>query len=336
MTSRPDDETKYEPKAPGSFQRGPNRVQHWVGEGSPFPPASGRYHLFLNYGCGWSHQCMLLRSLKGLEEVVSMSHVGVSRLGQMGTDTYQGWSVPYDPTGNGFQSAFDIYNHVSSYGRSQLTIPILFDKESRQGVSNDPAHILLLFNSAFNEWAGKPHDDFYPPNMQQEIEAINDVVFPGINDGVYRCWFASTPEAYEEGFAGLSTALRVLEERLEAGPFLCGSVLSLADVRAFPHLFRFDVIYHELMLRDPKGPLLSERFPRILEWLKRVHELPGVAEVCDLQVATRFYFSNDKMSLEDVNKRYNDFKLPWMPSLEELAAKRRSDGLPEHYLEPLP
>mmetsp|Transcript_11228 Transcript_11228/g.29973 ORF Transcript_11228/g.29973 Transcript_11228/m.29973 type:complete len:338 (-) Transcript_11228:60-1073(-) len=330
MTTRPDDETKYTPKAPGAFERGPNNLQHWVKEGGDFPPASGRYHVFINYGCGWSHQVMLARAAKGLQNVVSMSHTGLKLLGARRTPEYRGWSLPEDPTGNGFASAYDVYNSNLDYGQAQLTVPILFDKESKRVVSNDPAHILLMLNSSFDAWAERK-EDFYPVDWQEEIERWNGIIFPGINDGVYRCWFGGTDEAYKEGFDGLQSALAVVEKQLASSPYLCGEKLTLADLRAFPHLFRFDVIYHELMLREPRGPMLADTCPAIVTWLKRLFEDAerGLQATCDLEVATRFYMQgpSSKLTQDDCDKRHAEFKYSWMPSAEELVAKRATEGV---------
>merc|ERR1712217_304586 len=183
--------------------------------------------------------CMLTIAIKGLDKVVSMSHTGLTRVGTRGTDSYTGYPIADDPTGNGFMSAYDVYNAATEYGRSPLTTPMFFDKDTKKVVSNDPAHILLMLNSVFDEWA-ENEADLYPMSLQEEIERVNAVVFPGINDGVYRCWMAQTPEAYDEGYSGLRSALAWVEDRLQQSLFLCGDTLTMADIRAFPHLFRFD------------------------------------------------------------------------------------------------
>jgi len=316
----------FAPKAPGSFQRGKNNLQRWITLGGKFAPAADRYHLFVNYGCGWCHQCMLVLAVKGLQKAVSLSHTGLSipTKGKRGTDEYLGWSVPTDPTGNGIASAYDIYNKGMDYGRTQLTTPMLFDKETKQVVSNDPAHILLMLNGMFNEWAENKMD-LYPAELQKEIEDVNAVVFPGINDGVYRCWFAQNEEAYAEGYNGLRHALKWLEERLKSSEYLCGDRLTLADLRAFPHLFRFDVIYHKLMLREPRGDYLKDAHPAIVSWLQRLFNDASVQSQCDLVVATRFYLSEAD---DECDELYAALKFAWMPTLQELEDKRIKEGLP--------
>lgn len=181
-----------------------------------------------------------------------------------------------------------------------------------------------MLNSMFDEWATNKID-LYPPSLREEIEKVNVVVFPGINDGVYRCWFNSTQEAYDEGYDGLRRALEWVEERLENSEYLCGDTLTLADLRAFPHLFRFDVIYHKLMLREPRGPYLKAANPNIVDWMRRLFAMEAVSEVCDLQVAARFYLSEPDHECDDF---YADLKYDWMPTMEFLEAKRSREALP--------
>jgi len=324
-TNRPDDEVIFAPKAPGSFQRGKNNLQNWILPGGRFEPVAGRYHLFVNYGCGWCHQCMLTRAVKGLDHVVTMSHTGLTRLGKRGTDDYRGWSIPEDPTGHGFTSAFDVYNAGTDYGREQMTTPMLFDRETKLVVSNDPAQIVLMFNTVFQEFA-ENKIDLYPEPLREQIEQVNSVVFPGINDGVYRCWFNSTAEAYAEGFTGVQNAFKWVNERLQSSDYLCGDTLTLADLRAFPHIFRFDVIYHKLMLRDPRGRYVKDQYPLIDAWLQRLFNDERIQRTCDLQVAARFYLSEPD---DECDQLYTSLKSSWMPSLEELQAKREAEQLPE-------
>jgi putative glutathione S-transferase len=150
------------------------------------------------------------------------------------------------------------------------------------------------------------------------------VVFPGINDGVYRCWFGG-PEAHAAAFQEVQAALAYVDNLLLEHPFLCGSTVTLADVRAFPHLFRFDGIYHRLMLRE-EGPLLQTAFPRIGEWMQRMFADPRTAATCDLQVATRFYLGSAEAKDDDAH--YAKMRHDWMPTIPQLEDKRAQEGLP--------
>lgn len=253
-----------------------------------------------------------------------MSHVDIFTIGQRGTADYKGWSISEDPTGNQFQSAYDAYNSNRKYGRQQLTIPFLFDKHSKCIVSNDPAQIILMLNCSFNTWALNPVD-LYPSKLRYQIEDINDVIYPGINDGVYRCWFAQDEESFQRAFKQVQEALQWVETRLQQEHFLCGNILTLADVRAFPHIFRYDVIYHRLMLRN-QGAHVRD-FPCIMAWLKQMFSNETIVSTCDLQIANRFYCGPQLGQLE-CDTMYSMLKYEWMPSCEELALKRNGEQLP--------
>ena len=324
---RPNDEEKYTPKGDGAFKRGKCRVQNWIEE----KPEKDRYHVFVSFGCGWSHQVLITLKMKGLMDYVSVSHVGLNRIRDLKTGEYKGWSIPDDPTGNEFRSAFDVYNSNRKYGATQMTIPILFDKKNKIVVSNDPAHIILMLNECFNNIAKRPNLDLYPKSKRVEIEKVNDVIFPGINDGVYRCWFAGNDKAFETQFPIVQDALDYVENVLLAkSEFLCGDKLTIADVRAFPHLFRFDVIYHFLCMRS-KGKRVSD-LKRTSRWMKNMYDRVGFGGegVDDMQIATQFYLMGGRSNISSKDcsvKFYETLKCDWMPSLDELRMRRKRLGM---------
>lgn len=269
---------------------------------------------------------MITRALKGLQDVVPMSHLDIFTIGKRGTPEYRGWSISQDPTGNNFKSAYEAYNSNLDYGDQQLTIPFLFDKHTKRVVSNDPAQIILMLNGSFEQFVdAEQHVDLYPSKLRQEIEVVNDTVYPGINDGVYRCWFARDDDSFDKSFSAVQSALQWVESRLQQHDYLCGSMITLADVRAFPHLFRYDVIYHYLMLRG-QGAHVRD-FPRVSGWLQRMFEKEAVCGTCDLQIATRFYCS-PQLGQAECDSMYSSLKYDWMPSSEELALKRGAEQLP--------
>lgn len=357
LKARPDDETTFMPSAPDAFQRGANNVQGWLaprGEAdAEFPAEPGRYHVFLNFGCGWCHQLLQVLTLRGLLAVdaagrttspVGVTHVCCYRSGPRGTPEYQGYAIApgADTSGLGLTCMRDVYNvgtpGGNAYGTAQLTVPVLFDKRTKRVVSNDPAQIHLMLDFLADELGGHSRGGtLYPPELREEIERVNAVVFPGINNGVYCCWFGGKPgaPAFDEGFGLVQAALQWLEDRLESnaaasrGPYLLGTARpTLADVRAFPHLFRFDGIYHELMLRG-QGARIFAAFPRLAAWVRdHMFALPEVRASCDLQVATRFYFSSLPVSESDgIYDRRREATGGWLPTREEWAAKRAEEGM---------
>jgi putative glutathione S-transferase len=361
---RPDDELSF--LGGGVFERGKNRMQKWVLPASEHPPAANRYHLYLNYACGWSHQCLVARALKGLQHVITVSH------------TYQRKRlIPPKPTGNGFATLRDVYNANNEYGDEQITVPVLFDKVANRVVSNDPAHILLMLNEAFDEWATEPARELYPAGERARIEEINAVVWPGISDGFYRCIFAKDDVVWAASYRALAAALAYVDGLLlEEGGFLCGAQVTLADVRLFPHLVRFDSIYRPLLLAhgpsqiDGVPPSASCTLsPATLRYVQRMFELPGVRATCDPQLALHGYYgglgsfapvlmarrgyygSTLAIMLRNLWRRavrgkaaapaewdamYEERKYEWMPSIAALEQKRAAEDLPataaEHVL----
>jgi len=360
LKSRPDDETTFVPKAPQSFQRGACRVQHWIspkGEAdSPFPAEPGRYHVFVNYGCGWCHQLLQVIMLRGLEESISITHTGLHRGAGRGTPQYEGYVIPEgaDKSGYNFRNMNQVYNigHDGSptgdpepYGVNQLTVPVLFCKKTKRVVSNDPAQMLMMLDYLAEDLGGgKGSTSLYPEKLRDEIEHVNSIVFPGVNNGVYCCWFGGEPgtPAFDEGYDLVQNGLVWLEKRLEdnkakskAGPYLLGTESpTLADVRAFPHLFRFDSIYFELMLRN-QGKRIFKDFPLVAEWVRdhmfNFKSASGeltIQRTCDMQVATRFYFSSKPVEESDsIFDREREASGGWLPSREQLAVKRKEEGM---------
>ena len=134
----------------------------------------------------------------------------------------------------------DAYNSGAEYGDTQVTVPLLFDKVAKRAVSNDPAHILFMLNEAFNQWAASPLLDLYPAARRPEIEAVNRVVWPGINDGFYRCFLAKDTAVWAASYRALGAALTYVDGLLSTAghAYLCGDKVSLADVRILPCAIR--------------------------------------------------------------------------------------------------
>jgi len=233
---------------------------------------------------------------------------------------------------------FDVYNSKNSeYGNQQLTVPVLFDKSIKRVVSNDPAHILLMLNEAFNEWASNPKLDLYPADKRAQIEEINRMLWPGLNDGVYRCGFAKNEEVYNEAHGALSKSLKWIENTLGQHKFLIADELTLADVRAFPHLLRFDLIYRQLMLRAIEDSPVLSLPASVVGYVEMLFGIPGVRETCDPHLAVVGYWAQlgravkgRSMTIAQDDTMYDKFRYAWMPLREELEQKRMSEGLPRN------
>ncbi|CAE7514464.1 gto2, partial [Symbiodinium pilosum] len=252
------------------------------------------YHLYINYTCGWS--------------VVSISATANYFWGGgLGSDDYSGWAFDEenpDPVLNAKHTR-DIYLTDSpDYGRRQLSVPILFDKKTRKIVSNDNIQIGYILNSCLNELLDEEgrNQELYPEALRPQIDELNALIYPNINDGVYRVAFAKEPELKEQMRQNVFKALAEVEAILAKSKEKAkaearekfnlvadsGDSLSLADVRAFPHLIRFDTCYFTAFKCNVRR-LSSGEYPHIMEWLERMYTMPEVKQTCKIYLACMGY-----------------------------------------------
>jgi putative glutathione S-transferase len=273
----------------GGFVRQPSSFRHWVTpDGSPGPTGgggfaaeAGRYHLHVALICPWASRTLIGRALKGLEGAISVSVVE-PELGQ------QGWRFADggDPV-TGATHLHEIYTAADPTYTGRATVPVLYDKATRTIVSNESADILRMLDSGFGALASGPA--LYPDDLRAGIDALNDRIYPRLNNGVYRAGFATTQGAYDEAVAEVFAQLAELEERLSDGrPFLLGDRLTEADVRLFVTLVRFDAAYHGLFKCNLKR--IADH-PHLQAHMLRVLDLPGVRGTVSLDHIKRGYYS---------------------------------------------
>src|SRR5712691_12605510 len=233
----------------GRFVRPKTRYHHFVmPDGSPSPAGdggfaaeSGRYHLYVATGCPWAHRTMIFRRLKRLEGAISMSVVSW----YMGDE---GWTFDrtQGSTGdelNGTSKLAEIYLLADPRYTGRVSVPVLWDKKARTIVNNESSEIIRMLNSSFNAFTNI-HTDYYPESLRAEIDRLNDLVYPNINNGVYRAGFATAQPAYEAAFRGVFDALDEIEQMLSRQRYLAGNAITAADWRLFPTLIRFDAVYY--------------------------------------------------------------------------------------------
>lgn len=285
----------------GRFKRSESQFRNWVtadgtagpSGGDSYAAESGRYHLYISYACPWAHRTLIFRKLKGLEPHVSLSVVDHF----MGSD---GWefldrdgAIPDDV--NGADKMWQIYTAADPSYSGRVTVPVLWDKTRKTIVSNESSEIIRMFNSAFDGLDGVRADlDFYPEPLRDRIDAINDPIYHRINNGVYKCGFATTQEAYEEAFAELFDQLDAVETLLTTNRYLVGDTLTEADWRLFTTLVRFDPVYvgHFKCNRQRIAD-----FPALSGYLRELYQMPGIAETVNmLHIKNHYYMSHESIN----------------------------------------
>lgn len=252
---------------------------------SGFKAEPGRYHLYVSYACPWAHRTILLRKLKKLEDVISMSVVDPD------WGTPNGWVFSDRPdctpdTANGYDYLHQVYTHAKPDYTGKVTVPILWDKQLGTIVNNESSEIIRMLNSEFDAF-GDATVDFYPQQLRAEIDEINAFVFERVNMGVYKAGFASSQSAYEAAFDVLFDALDTLELRLSDKQYLVGNCLTEADLRLFVTLVRFDAVYYGALNCNLRRLV---DYPNLWDYTRRIYQSPGVAETVKLDHIKRHYY----------------------------------------------
>ena len=278
----------------GRFERVESIYRNWItpdGAAGPsgdagFQAEPGRYHLYVTHNCPWAYRTTMFRKLKGLEDVISIA-VGGS------TDKDEGWTFTDEPGAvpdevNGVFRLHEVYTKANPNYTGRVTGPTLWDKKNQTIVNNESSEIIRMFNSAF-ERAGANAEtaDFYPEELGGEIDAINEVVYANVNNGVYRCGFATSQDAYEDAFDRLFATLDELEARLAKQRYLVGGDLTEADWRLFSTLLRFDIVYYGNFKCNKKHVY---EYPNLWNYALELYQHPGIAEVTNLDHIKRGYY----------------------------------------------
>lgn len=269
-------------KTGGQFVREQSRFRHWVrADGGAFRAEPGRYHLFVSLACPWAHRTLIFRKLKKLEDIVSFSAVDPWMRAQ-------GWEFDTPDPLTGKRYLRDIYLLADFHYSGRVTVPVLWDKHTRTIVSNESADIIRMLNREFDAYTDA-RADYYPDALRDEIDAINDFVYTEINNGVYRCGFASRQEVYEQNFDRLFDALDEIEARLGRQRYLVADRLTEADWRLFTTLLRFDAVYYSHFKCNRNR---IDEYPNLSNYLRELYQVPGVAETVDMDQIKRHYYAS--------------------------------------------
>ena len=270
----------------GAFYREPTRFRDWITpDGTPgpdgqtaLPAEAGRYHLYVSYLCPWASRTLIFRKLKQLEGLIGLS-VAEPELGE------NGWT--YAEPVNGYTYHHQLYTASDPHYTGKVSVPVLWDKQTRRIVNNESADIIRIFNTAFDHLTGNPLD-FYPPALRPIIDDWNARIYDHINNGVYRAGFAKTQSAYEAAFDDLFESLDQLEIHLASHRYLAGEWLTEADWRLFVTLIRFDAAYFGQFKCNLKR---IEDYPQLSGYLRELYQWPGVQETVRIDHIKRGYYS---------------------------------------------
>ncbi|MGE5649552.1 glutathione S-transferase family protein [Noviherbaspirillum sp. UKPF54] len=267
----------------GEFLRPAAVFRDWItADGSSgYPAQPGRYHLYVSLACPWAHRTLIVRALKRLEAVVSVSIVEPVM-------SEQGWcfSDTLPDHVNGFSFLHQLYTATQPDYSGRISVPVLWDKVRNRIVNNESSEIIRMLNGAFNQF-GDASFDLCPEALRVEIDALNDFIYENINNGVYRCGFASTQASYENAFHKLFAALDQIEAWLANSRYLVGDQITEADWRLFTTLARFDAVYYS-HFKCSRNRI--EDFPHLSRYLRELYLVPGIASTVDIDHIKRHYF----------------------------------------------
>jgi putative glutathione S-transferase len=277
---------KAPPRADGAFVRPPYQFQGRVSEdgSTGYPAEAGRYHLYVSLACPWAHRSVIVRSLLGLADAVSMSVVDPVRDGR-GWAFREGPGYTPDPV-NGFTLLREAYQATEPGYDGHVSVPVLWDRETGQIVSNNFPDITIDLATQFGRWAD-PAFDLYPAPLRPEIDALNERIYATVNNGVYRCGFATSQEAYDSAVAALFATLDDLDRRLATQRYLFGDSLTEADVRLWVTLARFDAVYVTHFKANLRR--LAD-YPHLWPYARDLYSIPAFRGSTDFDHIKRHYY----------------------------------------------
>lgn len=271
----------------GKFIREDAQFRDWISKDGKFQPEAGRYHLYVCLACPWASRCLMMRKLKGLEEIISLSVVNPVML-EHGWTFEDGPGVIADPIIDA-DYMHEIYTHVDPTYSGRVTVPVLYDKKTDTIVNNESSDIIRMMNTAFDEIGATP-GDYYPANLRDEIDDINDYVYDHVNNGVYKAGFATEQQVYEKEAQHVDDALAKLNDRLEHQDYLVGDQLTEADIRLFTTLIRFEHVYFGHFKCNLHH--LTE-YPHLWEYTKRIYNYENLADTVNFDhIQTHYYKSH--------------------------------------------
>lgn len=330
--------------AKGEFKRKESQFRNFIKKGGEFEPEAGRYHLYVSLACPWASRCVAVLHMKGLQDVIGLSVTHPTwRPTRPGQDEHCGWAfaAPEDPplasstgygsfpcdgcipdTVNGAKFVRDLYDQAGdTFGK--YTVPVLWDKKKGTIVNNESAEIVRMLNSEFNELSSNPGLDLYPEDLRAAIDEANEWVYPQINNGVYRCGFATSQEAYDKAFDELFAALDRCEGILGRQRYLAGDRLTEADIRLFHTLIRFDEVYVVYFKTNRR---FIHEYPNLRGYVQDLYQTPGVsASVNMYHIKTHYFTSHPRLNFYAIVPKGGE---PWWEQPHDRAKRFPTEAVP--------
>lgn len=276
----------------GEFHRQKQAFRYGIDSKGEFLPEADRYHLYVSYACPWAHRTLIMRELKGLNSIIDTSVVSPEML-------EYGWSFKASDEGvtkdgiYGHEYLKDVYVSVDAKFTGRVTVPVLFDKKTKKIVNNESEEILRILNGAFAEFQTDA-TDYYPKELQSEINDVNEDIYHNINNGVYKTGFARNQEAYEKNYVALFESLERQEKRLQGKEFLVGDKLTEADIRFFTTLVRFDAVYFTHFKCNKK---MIKDYPNLQRYLKGLYARSAFKNTTNFHhIKKHYYYSHETLN----------------------------------------
>ncbi|WP_275671159.1 glutathione S-transferase family protein [Halobaculum rubrum] len=277
----------------GEFERSETSFRDWIDGSVPepgadpvdnpeFPAEPDRYHVYICRACPWAHRVALTRSLKGLEDAISLSLTQPERYDD-------GWEFSDEQPDSLYGADYlrEIYQRADDEYTGRVTVPVLWDKEAETIVNNESEEIMRMLDTAFDDLGNGV--DLWPAGYREAVDDRIADIYPRINNGVYRAGFASTQAAYDEAVGELFEALDEYDDLLADRRYLVGDRLTEADVSMFATLVRFDHVYHTHFRCNRRG---IHEYEHLWEYTKDLYQTPGVAETVNMDHITRHYYGS--------------------------------------------
>ena len=283
----------------GAFIREDSQFRNWITpDGSAglsgtdgFPAEDGRYHLYVSLACPWAHRTLIFRSLKSLEDIITVSIVHPNMLDKGWV--FDDWKGETGDSLYGYNCLHQLYTHARSDYSGRVTVPLLWDRKRETIVSNESSEIIRMLNWAFDDFT-PVKTDYYPEELRDEIDSINARIYDTLNNGVYRCGFATTQKAYKKAFTELFACLDDLESRLGNQRYLLGNRITEADWRLFTTLIRFDAVYYSHFKTNLRR---IRDYPELFGYTRDLYQQPGVAKTVNIEhFKQHYYYSHETIN----------------------------------------